>query len=398
MIGHETGAANVTDPLGGSHLVEALTHDAHRRIASADEPRRGPGWCSRGDRSRASTSSRSRSRPTGISVSSNPESGSSSASTGSPRHRSPTVADPARRAELEAAQIERLAKMRADRSAAAVTRATRRRPRRCRGHRQPAAADARALEAMRPSARCAARCARSSASTAPRSRCEPQPTWSPGSLTGDQTGAQGRAPIGASDAVPRHSPRSGRRRRRRRADPVAAPARRSTCCANAGMTPSTVAARPSVRSTPRASSPPASASTGCSIAGSFTELDMFALHRTTNFGMDERRIRGDGVVTGWGTIDGRQVFVFSHDAVGLRRLARRGVRREGHQDHGSRAANGMSVHRHQRLGRCAHPGGRRLARGIRGDLLSQRRGERCDPAALADRRARAPAGRCTRRR
>ncbi|MGA8522340.1 MAG: carboxyl transferase domain-containing protein, partial [Candidatus Dormiibacterota bacterium] len=49
-------------------------------------------------------------------------------------------------------------------------------------------------------------------------------------------------------------------------------------------------------------------------AGSFTELDMFALHRTTNFDMDQRRIRGDGVITGWGTVDGRQVFVFSHDA------------------------------------------------------------------------------------
>ena len=48
--------------------------------------------------------------------------------------------------------------------------------------------------------------------------------------------------------------------------------------------------------------------------GSFTELDMFALHRTTNFDMDERRIRGDGVITGWGTIEARQVFVFSHDA------------------------------------------------------------------------------------
>ena len=48
--------------------------------------------------------------------------------------------------------------------------------------------------------------------------------------------------------------------------------------------------------------------------GSFTELDMFALHRTSNFGMDEKRVRGDGVVTGWGTIDARRVFVFSHDA------------------------------------------------------------------------------------
>src|SRR5580700_10063816 len=49
-------------------------------------------------------------------------------------------------------------------------------------------------------------------------------------------------------------------------------------------------------------------------AGSFTELDMFALHRTTNFDMTDRRIRGDGVITGWGTIGGRQVFAFSHDA------------------------------------------------------------------------------------
>src|SRR6058998_1944362 len=49
-------------------------------------------------------------------------------------------------------------------------------------------------------------------------------------------------------------------------------------------------------------------------AGSFTELDLFAMHRTSNFGMEERRVRGDGVVTGWGTVDGRQVFVFSHDA------------------------------------------------------------------------------------
>jgi acetyl-CoA carboxylase carboxyltransferase component len=49
-------------------------------------------------------------------------------------------------------------------------------------------------------------------------------------------------------------------------------------------------------------------------AGSFTELDLFAMHRSSNFGMDEKRVRGDGVVTGWGTIDRRQVFVFSHDA------------------------------------------------------------------------------------
>src|ERR1700704_4510628 len=47
--------------------------------------------------------------------------------------------------------------------------------------------------------------------------------------------------------------------------------------------------------------------------GSFVELDAFVEHRTTEFGMDKKRIPGDGVVTGHGTIDGRTVFVFSQD-------------------------------------------------------------------------------------
>ena len=48
-------------------------------------------------------------------------------------------------------------------------------------------------------------------------------------------------------------------------------------------------------------------------AGSFTELDEFARHRSTSFGMEKRRPYGDGVVTGFGTIDGRPVCVFSQD-------------------------------------------------------------------------------------
>jgi propionyl-CoA carboxylase beta chain len=47
--------------------------------------------------------------------------------------------------------------------------------------------------------------------------------------------------------------------------------------------------------------------------GSFTETDAFAVHRATGFGLEERRILGDGVVTGYGTIDGRRVCVFSQD-------------------------------------------------------------------------------------
>ena len=48
--------------------------------------------------------------------------------------------------------------------------------------------------------------------------------------------------------------------------------------------------------------------------GSFVELDAFVTHRSTQFDMAERRALGDGVVTGYGQIGGRQVFIFSHDA------------------------------------------------------------------------------------
>ncbi|HVH04211.1 MAG TPA: acyl-CoA carboxylase subunit beta [Amaricoccus sp.] len=47
--------------------------------------------------------------------------------------------------------------------------------------------------------------------------------------------------------------------------------------------------------------------------GSFEEFDMFVAHRSHDFGMGASRIPGDGVVTGWGTINGRQVYVFSQD-------------------------------------------------------------------------------------
>jgi acetyl-CoA carboxylase carboxyltransferase component len=47
--------------------------------------------------------------------------------------------------------------------------------------------------------------------------------------------------------------------------------------------------------------------------GSFIEFDAFVVHRSSDFGLDDERILGDGVVTGHGTIDGRLVFVFSQD-------------------------------------------------------------------------------------
>src|SRR6201986_800254 len=48
--------------------------------------------------------------------------------------------------------------------------------------------------------------------------------------------------------------------------------------------------------------------------GSFVELDALARHRSTNFGLEANRPLGDGVVTGYGTIDGRDVCIFSQDA------------------------------------------------------------------------------------
>jgi acetyl-CoA carboxylase carboxyltransferase component len=47
--------------------------------------------------------------------------------------------------------------------------------------------------------------------------------------------------------------------------------------------------------------------------GSFEEIDKFVVHRCYDFGMEKNKIPGDGVVTGYGTIDGRKVFVFSQD-------------------------------------------------------------------------------------
>ena len=46
---------------------------------------------------------------------------------------------------------------------------------------------------------------------------------------------------------------------------------------------------------------------------SFEEWDAFVEHRCTDFGMEDNKVLGDGVVTGYGTINGRMVFVFSQD-------------------------------------------------------------------------------------
>jgi acetyl-CoA carboxylase carboxyltransferase component len=47
--------------------------------------------------------------------------------------------------------------------------------------------------------------------------------------------------------------------------------------------------------------------------GSFREIDAFVVHKSTDFGLDNQKFLTDGVITGWGTIDGRLVYVFSQD-------------------------------------------------------------------------------------
>jgi acetyl-CoA carboxylase carboxyltransferase component len=47
--------------------------------------------------------------------------------------------------------------------------------------------------------------------------------------------------------------------------------------------------------------------------GSFRELDMFVTHRTSGFGLEDKRYLSDSVVTGWGSVDGRLIYVFSQD-------------------------------------------------------------------------------------
>ena len=47
--------------------------------------------------------------------------------------------------------------------------------------------------------------------------------------------------------------------------------------------------------------------------GTFVELDQFVTHRCTNFGMEKKELPGEGVVTGYGTVDGRLVYVFAQD-------------------------------------------------------------------------------------
>ena len=106
-------------------------------------------------------------------------------------------------------------------------------------------------------------------------------------------------------------------------------------------------------------------------AGSFEELDKLVEHRCLDFGMAAQKVPGDGVVSGYGRVDGRLVYVFAQDFTVFG-----GTLSETNAQKICKVMDlamqiGAPDRRPQRLGRRAHPGGRRLARRLRRHLPAQ---------------------------
>ena len=96
--------------------------------------------------------------------------------------------------------------------------------------------------------------------------------------------------------------------------------------------------------------------------GSFEEFDMFVEHRSTDFGMEKQKIAGDGVVTGWGTVNGRTVFLFAKDFTVFGGSLSEAHAEKIDEGAGHGAQEPRADHRHLRRRRRAHPGGRRRTR------------------------------------
>ncbi len=117
--------------------------------------------------------------------------------------------------------------------------------------------------------------------------------------------------------------------------------------------------------------------------GSFREVEPLRRHRATGFGLEAKRPYTDGVITGWGTVDGRTVFVYAHD---FRIFG--GALGEAHAQKIHKimdmaiAAGAPLVVAQRRRGR-PYPGGRLGARRLRRHLPAQHAGVRGDPADLA---------------
>ena len=131
--------------------------------------------------------------------------------------------------------------------------------------------------------------------------------------------------------------------------------------------------------------------------GSFEEFDMFVEHRSTDFGMDKQKIPGDGVVTGWGTVNGRAVYLFSKDFTVFGGSLSRDPRPEDHQGPGHGAQGEGAHHRPVRRRRRPHPGRRGGARRLRRGVQAQRHRVAASFRRSASSWARAPAATSIRR-
>ena len=107
-------------------------------------------------------------------------------------------------------------------------------------------------------------------------------------------------------------------------------------------------------------------------SGTFVEIDAFVTHRCTDFGMQDNKTLGDGVVTGYGQIAGRQdvrLFAGCH-GIGWEPFGR--LRGEGLQGHGPGCQRRSAGDRAQRRCGRADSGGCGFPRWLRGSLLAQR--------------------------
>ena len=90
---------------------------------------------------------------------------------------------------------------------------------------------------------------------------------------------------------------------------------------------------------------------------SFQELDTFVRHRTSDFDMQKNRPWGDGVITGYGTVNGRLVYIFSQDFTVFGGSLGKPCR-EDREDHGPGHAERRTAHWPERLRRRPYTGRR----------------------------------------
>ena len=90
--------------------------------------------------------------------------------------------------------------------------------------------------------------------------------------------------------------------------------------------------------------------------GTFVELDKFVTHRCTNFGMEKNKIPGDGVVSGYGKIEGRQVFVYAYDFTAYGGTLQFDQCRQDRKGSDASSEKWCACDRIERFGRCAYPG------------------------------------------